>query len=99
MIYVDHHKHRYLKKPDLSKMWVIAVVSNPVRYKSRYRLFRKFQEHMKAIGANLFICEMAFGDRPFEIVEPGEPNTLAIRTQDELWHKENMINLAVQRLP
>lgn len=32
---------------DVSQFFVIAVVSNPVRYKTRWELFKKFKEHMK----------------------------------------------------
>lgn len=83
---------------DATDFYVIAVCSNPVRYKSRYALFKKFQEHMKASGATLFTVEMAFGRRPFELTEPHNSLHLQLRSIDEIWHKENMINLGIQRL-
>lgn len=82
-----------------SKFWVVTVISNTARYKSRYELYKKFEQMVKDSGANLFTVEVAFGDRPFEITQFGNPNHLQMRTFDELWHKENMINLGVQRLP
>jgi hypothetical protein len=50
-------------------------------------------------GANLFTVEVAVGDRPFEITSDKDPYNLQLRTRTELWHKENMLNIAVNRLP
>lgn len=83
----------------LSKFYVICVVSNPVMYQSRYRLYEKFKAHMLASGVNLFTVELQMGDRAFQITEACNPMNLQLRTWDELWHKENMINLAIARLP
>jgi len=58
-----------------------------------------FREHMRA-SANvvLHVGELAYGDRPFEVT--GEDrNDVQLRTSHELWHKENILNLAVQRFP
>lgn len=78
---------------------VIAVVSNPVRYKSRYTLFSQFQKQCQASGHTLWVVETAFGDRPYEVTQAGNPNHIQLRTWDEIWMKENMINIAIQRLP
>lgn len=79
---------------------VIAVISNPVRFKSRYYLYRKFREHMRLFpNIKLHTCEVAFGERPFVVTRSDDPRHLRLRTDDEIWHKENMINLCVQRLP
>lgn len=83
----------------LSRFHVISVISNPVRYKSRTELYRNFETHMKHSGASFWTVETAFGDRPFEITEAGDPRDVRFRSFDEIWHKENMINLAIQRLP
>lgn len=78
---------------------VIGVVSNPVRYQSRYRLFRKWLAEMEATPhVKVYVVEIAFGDREFEIAEENNPAHLQLRTRHELWHKENMINLAVRHL-
>lgn len=83
---------------DISKFYVITVISNPVRYKSRYNLFKKFEEHMATIGAKLVIVEQAFGNRPFVLTERDNPFHIQLRTDQELWHKENMINIGIQHL-
>jgi hypothetical protein len=78
---------------------VIAVVSNPMRFRSRIDLYRKFEKMCLDAGVTLWTCELAYGDRPFEITRPDNPRHLQMRTFFELWHKENMANLLVQRLP
>jgi hypothetical protein len=80
---------------DISKLYVITMISNPVRYRSRYELYRKFSEVMKQAGANLITIELAFGARPFEITERDNPMHVQLRTIDELWHKENALNIAI----
>lgn len=85
--------------PDIDKLWIIAVVNNPQRYRSRYDLFRKFRASVERSGANLLIVEAALGNRPFELTEPNNPRHVQLRTWDEIWHKENMINLGIARLP
>ncbi len=83
----------------MNTLHVITVISNPVRYKSRYHLYEKFKNYATCHGATLWTVEIAFGDRPFEVTQAGNPFHLQLRTFDELWHKENMINLMIQRLP
>lgn len=89
----------YRKAFQPSQLHVIAVISNPMRFKSRYELYKKFEKHMLDSGVTLWTLEVAYGDRPFEITDAANPRHIQYRTWFELWHKENMINLAVQRLP
>jgi len=84
-------------KPDL--LHVVAVVSNPVRFGRRAELFRHFIDHMLASGVRLTVVELAYGDRDFDIAPREGVNIVQLRTRDELWHKENLINAGVQRLP
>lgn len=78
--------------------YVITMVSNPVRYKSRYNLYKKFEAEMALAGAKLITVELAFGARPFEITQPGNPWHLQLRTEEELWHKENALNVGIEYL-
>lgn len=93
------HHFRHTSTPELDKLWVITVVSNPARYRSRYKLLEVFKNSVERAGANLFIVECALGNRPFEVTQADNPHHLQLRTNDEIWHKENMINLGIQRLP
>ncbi len=77
----------------LQDLVVITVISNPVRYWTRYELYKKFARSMKEAGATLITVEMAFGERPFEITERDNPLHVQLRSEDELWHKEVMANI------
>jgi hypothetical protein len=85
--------------PDMSKVWTVAVISNPIRYRTRYDLARKFLKHLEDSGMkNVVVVEAAFGNRNFEITDAKNPMHVQVRTYDEIWHKENMINLGFQRV-
>lgn len=93
------HKYKHKKTSELDKLWVVTVISNPERYKSRYELYKRFLQHMEESHVNLITVELAHGDRPFEITEELNPNHVQLRTKDEIWHKENMINIGISKLP
>ena len=98
-----HIEHVVHAKPVIhvfpDKLYVIAVISNPCRFRSRYELYRAFEKHVEESGAILYTIEMAFGDRLHEITESNNPQHIQLRSFTELWHKENMINIAIGRLP
>lgn len=101
--YAGYHEQRPYNletiKHALPAFWVIAVVSNPVRYKTRYQLFMRFLERIKrAEGINLYIVEVQQGEREFVCTDSKCETHLQMRTRDELWIKENMINLAIENL-
>lgn len=83
----------------MNNLHVITVISNPVRFKSRYKLYKDFEKYVACSGGVHWTVEIAFGDRPFEVTDASNPQHVQLRTYEELWHKENMINLAIQRLP
>lgn len=93
------HHFRHRKGPHLDGLWVVAVISNPQRYRARYELYEIFKRAVEFAGANLLTVEIAFGERPFEITDAGNPFNVQLRTNDELWHKENMVNIGISRLP
>lgn len=53
---------------------------------------------MEASRAKLLTVEIAFGDRPFEVTKKDAKWDLQLKSFDEIWHKENMINLGLQYL-
>jgi hypothetical protein len=76
-------------------LYVIAVVSNPARFSRRYQLFNEFCERLsKEENLILFSVELQQGSRPFQTNA-----NLKLRTNDELWFKENLINIAASHLP
>lgn len=86
-------------QPNPAKLYVITMVSNPLRWNSRNWNYHTFQNHMAHSGAELHTAEIAFGNRPFEVTSPSNPNHLQLRSKDELWLKENALNLLMQHLP
>jgi len=80
-------------------LYVVTPIINPSRYRSRYNLYRNFSKYIMDAGAVLYTVEVAFGDREFEITNELCENHIQLRTTHELWHKENLINIGVSRLP
>lgn len=98
--HVDHPAHALPGvHPFPDRLHLLTVLSNPLRWRSRYLNYWRFAKHVEDAGAILYTCELQQGDRHFEVTEAGNPRHLQLRTRDELWHKENMINLLAQRLP
>lgn len=81
------------------QLHVVSVISNPVRYKSRARLFTANQDHQAEARVTRWVIEAAFGDRPPEVADAGNPNHIIVRCDHELWLKEAMINAAAKRIP
>ena len=72
---------------------IVAVISNPVLYKSRYRLYKQFEQRMLAEqGIHFHTVELAQGKRGFAVTERGNPYHTQVTTEDELWIKESLIN-------
>jgi hypothetical protein len=79
---------------------VACAISNPVRWRTRRELMNNFRRHMAAApNVVLHVGELAYGDRPFEVTDARHPRDYQFRTGHELWHKENLLNLVVQRFP
>lgn len=92
------HKELHRVPADLSKFWVITCVSNSQRYKRRYELYFRFAEMCQDAGVNLITVEQAFGDRQFMVTEPKNPFHLQVRSVEELWLKENLLNLGIKHV-
>lgn len=82
---------------DLSHFYVVTVISNPQRFRRRFELYHKFAQQCEAAGVKLITVEQAFGDREFMVTDPKNPYHVRVRGIDELWIKENMMNLGVRR--
>lgn len=97
---ISHPSHA---KPGIhpfpDKLYVVTVLENPLRWRARYANYWKFERHVADAGAVLYTCEVAFGDRCFEVTQENEPRHIQLRTRDEVWHKENAQNIALSRLP
>ena len=80
---------------DLSRFYIITPYSNSQRYKTRSALYSNFKKMCDQANVKLITAEIAFGERAFEVTERDNPMHLQFRSYEELWHKENIINLAI----
>jgi hypothetical protein len=87
-------------EPIEEKLNVIIVISNPCLYAKRYILLKEFVKRIEneEENVNLFIVEMAYSNQKFIVTNKNNKNHLQLKTDVPLWHKENMINLAVKYL-
>lgn len=81
---------------DLSDFIIVTPIINSPMYKSRAENYWKFKEICDRGGIQLFTVEVAFGDRPFEVTLPDDPYHVQLRTIEELWHKENALNIGIE---
>jgi hypothetical protein len=88
--YIQHRKHTHHVKLD-----VILVISNPCRYDRRYKLYKETCAKLKQNPkVRLHTVELQQRNRPFVTCAD-----IQLRSNDELWFKENLINIAVNNLP
>jgi hypothetical protein len=81
------------------KLYVITVLEDPLRWRSRYLNYHEFARQVECQGGILITVELATGERAFELTDADNPYHLQVRTRDELWHKENLGNLGAALLP
>lgn len=101
---MDEFYSKYLLENDSNKhlldhFYCVTMISNPIRYTSRWKLYKRFEKFCLDVGVKLVTIELAFGERNFEITVPNNPFHIQLRTLNELWLKECALNLAINRLP
>lgn len=94
---LQFHRPDYVDEP----LYVITPVFNPQRYRARWKHYKNFEKYVLDSGAHLVTIEATFGAREDSIIDQVHENHIVIhvRTSQEIWLKENMINVAIQRLP
>ena len=82
------------------KLYVVTCISNPMLYKSRYKLYREFEKYILQFdNVVLYTVELAFADHSFEITEETNPQHIQVRSDCLFWHKENLLNIGISKLP
>jgi len=84
---------------DRENFFVISVLTNPERYKQRTKLFKEFMGRMQNYKVNHVVVECVQGCRPYEVTDPFNPLHIRLTTNSVLWMKENLVNIALSRLP
>jgi len=94
-------KPTFFQRPDRlhEPLYVLTTVFNAPRYRSRWKLHQDWVKMVVEAGAIPCVVEVAFRDRDFSVTEPDNPHHLQLRSSAEVWHKENALNLLIQRLP
>lgn len=90
----------------MSKLAVVTVVENPLGWKSRRDNYRRFANNMKACDVELYTVEIAYKDKNrldkkfsgYEVTSSNDPKELRLTSDCILWHKENALNLLIQRI-
>jgi hypothetical protein len=75
----------------------IIVYYNFCNYKSRYEVAKKFIDKYNNT-LNLYIVELILENQNFEITNENNKNHLQLKTKYFLWYKENLINIAINKL-
>jgi len=83
----------------MDPLHVVTAIANPIRWQSRTRLYRQFEEHMLDSGVRLTVVECAYGDRPHEFADSPHITHVPVRARSLLWTKENLLNIGLGRLP
>lgn len=84
---------------NLDKFHVIAVISNPANYQSRYENYKVFEENILRKTKNLWTVELITGARAAQITSKACDRNIQLyqsAIDGELWHKEQLINVATQ---
>lgn len=93
------HHHGEASRADL---YVCTVVSNHMRFRTRWKLYGDFAKMVKEAGAKLCVIEVAFGQRAWVLSPEREPVPdvlVSVRIQDEYWMKECALKILTQHLP
>ena len=78
---------------------VIIVYYNYCQYQSRYNVSKDFIERYSSHPKiNLYVVELVYGNANFFLTEEDNKNHLQLRTEHPLWHKENLINIGIEKL-
>lgn len=94
-------------------LYAVVPYFNPWRHKSRVKHTQRAIKHFHDSGAVIVLVEAGFNRRELVFADSGLDQTLAecgihgehrhkyigLHTKDELWLKENLINVGVQSLP
>lgn len=81
-----------------STLHVVAVYFNHQRFQNPKKNFMLFKAYMERQPNVVFhIVELALRDMPFEVTEVGNPHHVRLKTEHELFHKENLVNIGVRK--
>lgn len=77
---------------------VITPYFNPKNSDIRRNLYENFKCHMKEYGVKLYTIEISY-DGIFQVTNKKDKFHIQVESKDIMWHKENMINVVIEKLP
>lgn len=95
-------RHTTTLKNNSPLLYVILTYFNYCKSKRRQQLFLEFVERMKSNrGIKIVVVEATYQNDAYDLPSriSGVSQHIGFRVKDRIWLKENLINLAVQRLP
>jgi hypothetical protein len=101
---------QFRRHPDVHAPWsewseeqtlhLAVAYSNPFRWTTRRQLANDAIRHLRMLpNVKLYVGEIAYGDRPFEVTDASNPTDVQFRGVSELFNKEDLINKIIQRFP
>lgn len=79
-------------------LYVVTCVFNPLGWKSRIDLYKKFERYMEQCGVVLITTEIALKQRPFEVTKPYNKNHVQLRSDSIMWFKECGLNAGIKHV-
>jgi hypothetical protein len=83
----------------MPELCAVTTIYNPANYRSRFRLYEDFRIRMEKSEVPLYTVELVTGDRKHTVTDAKDPYSIQVRSRHPLWHKENLVNIALERLP
>lgn len=107
--YIPNDIHNAIKNNECieDKLHLIICVSNPCQYARRFILAKEFINRIHNNHRDdvlLYVVELVYNlpnmpKQEFHVTDPNNKRHLQLRTDTApLWHKENMLNIAVKKL-
>ena len=81
------------------EMWGITTCFNPAGYDNKYDHLRRFSAAIRTQGLKLLVVELALRGQEFRLADDVADKVIRITSDTVLWHKERLLNLAIQALP
>eukprot|EP01022_Parablepharisma_sp_SALTPOND_P026857 TRINITY_DN65081_c0_g1_i1.p1 TRINITY_DN65081_c0_g1~~TRINITY_DN65081_c0_g1_i1.p1 ORF type:complete len:395 (+),score=49.17 TRINITY_DN65081_c0_g1_i1:78-1187(+) len=84
---------------DKASFYIVTAMFSPCGYEIRYKLFNDFKARILKQDLKLIVVECAFPGQKFVVTNPSNPLDIQVQAQSVFWIKENLINIALKRLP
>ena len=88
--------HARVDIPSVSKLAIVTSFFNPHRGRNRVRIYSRFSEAIKQQGLSLFCVEGSFRNQSSQVDSTWK---VPIDSNAIFWHKERMLQWAIDRLP